>query len=725
MLFINGMYCTHGPARSNPAYQYYDVPDVVPFLRDGDNTIAVLVLYCGYGTGQSMDRIPALFVDAELQLVDGSSIAVRSDADWLCRLCDAFDGNAPRVNGCKGPCQIFDNRRYDENWVGTDFDDSDWSRCHARDVNHTSPFFNLLRRPTPQLMETRVQTEGVAYTGRGKSVEPTDQKHLHLSMKKECATMQVRPCGLQKLPVCFPEHDRGEYGMVCLDFGQITTGYLNLVLSGHGGDICDLVFAETPLPDGRPYIEGTSYRPIARFVLREGVNHLRMFFNYDAMRFAYLLFRGTEGTVQEAWIQSVFCPSERESVFQTSDKAMQKLWDISVHTMHLSTLDAFVDSPSREQQQWMGDARFQALFHGYLNGDMKMLRKILYQFAQSQDFEGMTCSRYPDENYNWAPIPSYCLQWIGAFWDYYSFTGDLTPAYDLYDHMIRAMRWFTAFRYGDELFSENPYWLYYDMGVSDSGRPGDFQDRYSCAPDNLMLLEAAGIMEKFAVLLHDQEAEVFYHDDRKRLAEAIRRYFWSDEKGCMIDSIDENHGQSSSVSEYVNALALLHLFEPGSKEARSILRQVFLPETRMKDLVHVSVYSVPLYLRALVRHGQSFLACSEILKRYAAMLDPASQATSTWEDWNLIRTFPDGHSVILCSSCHGWGASGILLVAEALCGLSYEAGHPVLNEIGGKLEEIEDFSTALELPGPVSSKGFRLTCTLWNGQLTRHLEELV
>lgn len=78
MLWINGQYVTRGPARSNPSFQYYDVVDICNFLKRGENTIALLVVYYGYGTGHSISRIPALFVDGSVRDAAGQRVLIQS-----------------------------------------------------------------------------------------------------------------------------------------------------------------------------------------------------------------------------------------------------------------------------------------------------------------------------------------------------------------------------------------------------------------------------------------------------------------------------------------------------------------------------------------------------------------------------------------------------------------------------------------------------------------------
>ena len=706
ILYINGKQVARGPARSDPRWQFYDEVDAAAYLHAGENVIAALVLYYGYGTGHSMNTVPCFFLDG-----DADGLAIRSDASWVCEKLEAFMPEPPRVNGCKGPCEMFDNRKYNPRWMLPEFDDSGWTRVHTRDVNRMSPFRNLLARPIPMLTETEIPAVCVSAVGRGKQIRESDLAHLHLSIKEECRTMRLQAAN-DPLPRVFPGVWPGEASVLCVDFGKVYAGYLQFAIDGHDGDVVDVIFAEVKTPDLRPFFDGVSYRPISRFVLREGANDLRIFFNYDAMRYAYLIYRGVDATLRAASVSWVTYPLERMAEFSAADAKLTKLWDISVHTLRLCMQDGFLDSPSREQQQWMGDARCQSNFNAYVSGDMRILRKVLYQFAQSQDYEGMTCSRYPDENINLAPIPGFCLQWIGAFGDYYNFTADQKPVQDLYDHMIRAMRWFTAFEREDALVWNLPYWQYYDTGVNASGRHGDFfvgAEGCACAVDNLMLLEATAVMAKFGRMLADVEAAEFYEARHAALAEACRRAFWDAGKGCVIDCVRPTR-RSESVSEIVNALALLHLYAPGSDEAEAILAHVF--ETEPEGLVHADLYSMSLVIRALVKHGRQAAALRLAMGRFSEMLSDEADATSTWETWRLFRKNADGSIAGQRSACHAWGASGVLIAAELLGGVRYQDGAPMLTEA----PVLVDFDARFEMP-----VGWTLVCRCADGKLSREL----
>ena len=79
-LYVNGQFVTQGPANSYAFCYYYNVVDLTPWLRQGNNQLAIHVYYQGlvnraYNSGdQRQGLIAELFADG-VQLLD---------EDWLC-----------------------------------------------------------------------------------------------------------------------------------------------------------------------------------------------------------------------------------------------------------------------------------------------------------------------------------------------------------------------------------------------------------------------------------------------------------------------------------------------------------------------------------------------------------------------------------------------------------------------------------------------------------------
>ena len=670
LLYVNGIEAATGPCRSDPRWQYYDEIDITPYLQAGDNVIAALVLYFGYGTGQSISRVPALYADVRIT-VNGERQSFSSGDGWLCSLMTAHDPNAPRVNGCKGRAEIFDNRLYEDGWQLVGYDDSGWSVCHQRKADE-SPFWNLAKRPIAMLERRLISAQRIVSTAAGQTVTAYDLSHHHWAIKEEMAAMPLRAYA-GGFPYVYTGQT-GRFGAVTVDFEQIYVGTLVVEAKGSDGDVIDVVYAES-LFDGKPQYDGVAYRPISRFVLREGNNRLPIFFNYEAFRHVVLLLRakGTL-TVTNVSVLTREYPFPKRASFSCDNAAMNRLWAISAHTLEICLQDGYLDSPSREQQQWIGDGRYQAIMNYYYSGDVAMTEKMLLQFAQSQDYQGMTTARYPDANHNLAPIPTYCFQWLCGLSDYYRYTGKTELIREVYPGAIQAIRWFSAFENEEGLLCDLPYWNYCDMGMNREGKQGDFYRGGCVAFHNMFYVEGLSAVILLAEVVEDREAVAFFTEKKRRLIAAIRACLWDETKGCYADCRKDGM-LSDSVSESVNALAVIG-FERGERAA-SIYRAVFDPMTRWDNIVEVSVYSMIRLGRALKILGKDELAVRLYLERYRVMLE--SGAETTWEHWWLAKRNRDGEYGHFSSACHAWGAAAIVLVAENILGIgpdSTEASVP-------------------------------------------------
>ncbi len=659
ILYVNGAEVSTGPARSDPRWQYYDELDVSVHLHGGTNCIAVLVLYHGYSTGQSISRIPALFADVAVT-ENGQERHFSTDCTWKCKLLTAHDKHAPRVNGCKGRIEVFDNRLYDEHWTSVSYDDGNWVACHER-TRGLSPFWNLSKRKIGLLQRNTVTANAIAYEGTSVTAKTYDLPHFHRRIMEELDAAQLHPAE-KVFPYVFDKPSDAQVRIAAADFGSIYVGCAVLEVDGHDGDVLDIVYAEE-LFDGKPYFNGVSYRPMSRFILREGHNRLPIFFGYEACRYILLLAREAM-TVQSVSIYTREYPFAQTASFTCDNPQLNRLWDISTHTLKICLQDGYLDSPSREQQQWMGDARYQAVMNYYYSADTDMAEKVLRQFAQSQDFEGMTAARYPDGHHNYPPIPTYCLQWICAFSDYYRFTGKTELIRDLYPNILLAVRWFSAFEGEDGLLYDLPYWNYCDLGTNADGRCGDFDRGGSVALPNMMYAEALQAVARMAELTEDAEAVTFFTAKYNRLVATIREKLWHPTRRAYADCL-VNGTLSDSISESVNALAVI-LFESGER-AEKIFESVFNPTTRHADVVEVGVYMMILLSRALKALGKTDLSVDLFLGRYAAML--SANTDTTWEHWHLVDKDQNGRIYNSSSACHAWGAAPIVLVAENILGI--------------------------------------------------------
>ena len=83
-------------------------------------------------------------------------------------------------------------------------------------------------------------------------------------------------------------------------------------------------------------------------------------------------------------------PFSMEGKFECSDKTLNDIHGICRHTQQICSLDAYVDTPWREQAQWWGDARVQAKNTFYLDGDARLFKRGIRNISSQRAPQGLT-----------------------------------------------------------------------------------------------------------------------------------------------------------------------------------------------------------------------------------------------------------------------------------------------------------------------------------------------
>ncbi len=126
ILFINGAAIHFGPARSFPPNPVYDTYDLRPYLRSGNNVIAVKVRSNGTNTFQLPLSRGGFIAWGEIH-TDDISVDLATPGEWKARRSEAYLEDAPRMSFATGPMEIHDAAKDPVDWNKTEFDDSSWS----------------------------------------------------------------------------------------------------------------------------------------------------------------------------------------------------------------------------------------------------------------------------------------------------------------------------------------------------------------------------------------------------------------------------------------------------------------------------------------------------------------------------------------------------------------------------------------------------------------------
>ncbi|NQU42356.1 family 78 glycoside hydrolase catalytic domain [bacterium] len=657
ILWINGRYVGRGPSRSEPKWTRYDVWQVEKFLRPGHNVIAALCLFHGFGTGARISIMQGFMAHLEIEDSGSQIHHVVSDGKWKAAPAEEFIRPTPRLHGPLGCIEVQDGRMADPGWQNLEYDDSEWAPTgYVKPGLANTPWYHFVERDIPLLAEGEIDAPGVCWVGAAKCSPP--------------------PVPLIGEPRPFPDFVEGEKSafpyevqspgsgkarVVTVDFGKAVNGLFRLDLDAEEGTIVDVLFGEV-LAEGIVPKPGAARILSDRFIVGPDQKRLAVAFNWKAFRYAQLwIWSEKPVTLHRGWMHTLYYPLPDVPRFECDDAFLTKLDENCDRTLRLCMQDAYVDSSSREQQQWIGDGRKQALMNHYRFGDAKLHHRIIEQIGQGMDWMGSMVPRYPSGNVNVSPIPAYDLDWVCAFDEYYWFTGDDSMLEPWWPNIVQAMRWFTAFENEAGLLERVPYWTYIDVGEG-HGKRGLGTGAINTTL-NLYYLEALKIMVRMSKRVGDGEAEAWYAKKAERLAEAIRETLWDSEREVYPDAKTGNKF-TETVSEVPATMALLHLEVAGSERAANLIRNVF--EDESGRIVGASPLQVLPIQEALTLHERPDLALKLIRERYQEQMD--SGATSTWEHWVLIHYSAEGYPA--CgSSSHAWGAAPMTFFSNTILGI--------------------------------------------------------
>lgn len=127
-LRINGSVISAGPIRFYPEHPEFDSYNLTPFLRPGENVIAVEVCHDGLVTFHSLLAKAAFVALGEITFADGNHISLNAPEDWLCAEATGYDHTTPKFSFAIGPIQIFDERKAIPNWHSSEADKAIWKQ---------------------------------------------------------------------------------------------------------------------------------------------------------------------------------------------------------------------------------------------------------------------------------------------------------------------------------------------------------------------------------------------------------------------------------------------------------------------------------------------------------------------------------------------------------------------------------------------------------------------
>lgn len=655
-LRVNGQNVCRGPARGYQVSWPYDTIDLAPFLRKGSNLITVRAYNPGRSTFSYRTEGHAGFLFAARM----GTVTVLSDGSWRCRRQPGTRRDTP-PHSLQLPShqEWIDLSADPADWEDPGYDDSGWLSSERLRRWDFPPYKNLEDRGLPMMWE-RVERPRLIGEGGGKSLADW-RGHRDLAPLRYAEPINHQPVQSKAAKVQVPATPKGRFRSYLFDFGRVQVGSLRLTVGGAaGGETIDCLHTEVLHPDRlapKMVAYDHSRTHLAnRLICRAGTQSHAF---YQQLGFRYLTVTVRENKQPlEIKVELETCgyPLDGSGSFESSDPELNAIWKASAHTQQICSLDAYVDTPWREQAQWWGDARIQAWNTFHLCADVRLLRRGIRILAGQPSPDGITYGHAPTMAHS-CVLPDFAIIWILTLWDDYWQTGttDMIEAHaDRVQSILGYFREHTNPKTG--LIDYDPrYWLFLDWtDLQKDGQPA------------LLSLWLLHCLQKLEILLAESSLKKNFCDVPKMrvaIEKAITGHLLCKD-GLVCDGLTERGKASKKTSLQAQTLAWMCDL-PGFNREKA-LESILLPWVREDRISHAapSAYWCAYPLDLLAREGYGAEVVAFYKRRWKVMADFGS----CYEDF--IPHQP-GHDMM--SHSHAWSAHPVYMLMRILGGVRQAA----------------------------------------------------
>lgn len=389
----------------NPEDTYYDEVNIAPYLKKGENKIAILVWYFGKNgfSHKSSGKAGLIFK------VKDNKLDIISNSEWLCKVHPAYGNTGkPYPNYRLPESNIHFDARYDITGWQTE-DCRKYAFENARELGDwgVSPWNRLVKRPIPFWKDF--------------GVKPLEVQRIPGNDKD---TIIARlPYNMQMTPV--------------LDVTDTQGGSLISISTDHS-------------------VAGGAENVRAEYVTKRGKQTYESLGWMNGHKLILVLPKSV--TVNALSYRETGYDTEPIGSFSCDNEFYMRFWEKALRTLYVNMRDTYFDCPDRERAQWWGDVvlLMGESFYTYSPTAHALMKKAIYELVGWQKKNGVLYAPIPSGRSD-TELPGQSLASIGryGFWNYYLNTGDKQTIVDAYPKVKKYLGlWqlddtgLTAFRSG-------------------------------------------------------------------------------------------------------------------------------------------------------------------------------------------------------------------------------------------------------------------------------------
>jgi hypothetical protein len=638
-LFVNGNRVCYGPAKGDLQTYKYDIFDIAPFLKAGENLLAALV----YNGG---DDKPLAFLSVQtafmLRSEEDKFSFLNTGTDWKVYKNPAYEVISYNemlfkerwfygFYACGGGDDV-DASKYPWGWETAGFDDSDWLQPEMLNFDKQPPW-NLVPRNIPFMADHLVYPAKIRRT-QGVSIKP--------QVWNGQSTLTI------------PANTGAS---IVVDFEVLTMGYPELTLNGGKNGSVQVKYAEA------------LYEKVNLKAHRDSVEEKTMFGVWDVFRpdggqrtfrplwkrtFRYVQFN-VETKDEPLEIVSYIneysgYPYPDMATFDSNNDKLDEIFEISKRTLRMCSGETYYDTPFYEQLSYGGDNRPIAAISTYNSTDDRLLREVLRLYPQSENKEtGLFKSAYPSRfDFD---MGTWSMAWIQSLHDYYFMRGDsafVAQFVDKIEGVLDFYEYHLDERTGMIGTVDNKNFVDWSITKGSLLRPNEEGEIEQSA---LLTLYYAHTLDCAVRLFREidlEEKADYWEEISEGIKVAVYANCWDEQEQLFRDYSDKK-----IFSQHTNLLAILCDVVPPSRQ-KELLNRILNYENF--DEVASSYFSFFLF-KVMEKTGQEELFLDNLDFWYNFL------------DRGHTTCGETGFASHDRSDCHAWSAHPAYFLLSSVCGI--------------------------------------------------------
>jgi alpha-L-rhamnosidase len=631
-LRLNGTVVDRGPAFSYPGEGYYQATDITSQVHAG-SPLAIGIIYHWYGAGKGRPAAqPGLLGRFVVTHADGTQEVILTDGNWHVRRASQWQTGAPTRSLLLDLSQEY-VEQIDSTQVPAGWDQPGY-------VDTASPW------TVPQVVG--VHPAGV---------------FTHLTGQEPRVVRSVAtPVSVKTL----------SDGAVVADFGTVIPGRPDVQFqAGQSGRKLSILTGYELTSDGHVSAAVAATQETTMSFTYTESDGAQEFLPFTYLGWRYLQISAPGETLSTSQVSAIVehsdPPPQYAATFTSSDATVNAVFSLVQRSALYSAQQQFVDTPTREKGQFLGDAvnDCYAIMLGL--GERSLTRKALREFMASQVrywTDGRLNAVYPNGD-GQRDIPDYTERFPNWLLRYYQTTGDsalLADAHDTAQNVAEYIWKYVNATTGlvTNLAGGSGQYQYGIVDWPAEERFGYDMSVASRTSVNILAVDAMRSMAAIATALGRPTTEInLYQGRADQLTTAINAKLRRSD-GTYIDGLTSAGAQSTHASQLANSYAVAFGVAPSSSWSQIATYLAGLGMQQGPMTAHW-------LLKALNDAGRTDQVIARLTDQsglgWAKVLSQGG--TFTWESWTAPALGE--------SESHGWGSQALVDIVESLLGLQVTA----------------------------------------------------